>query len=187
MRKNFGAKPFLYPQPVLIIASYGEDGTPDAMNAAWGGISDSNQIAMYLGASHRTVKNILSRKAFTVSMADAAHVAECDYVGIVSGNDVPDKLKKAGLHTLKSEFVDAPLIEELPMALECKFISFDEESELLLGEIVNVCVDERVLREDGTIDPQKLKPIIFDAANHDYLVIGKKVGNAFEDGKALKR
>ena len=186
MRKNFGAKPFLYPQPVLIIATYGEDGTPDAMNAAWGGISDSSQIAMYLSASHKTVKNILSRKAFTVSMADAAHVVECDYVGIVSGNDVPDKLAKAGLHTVKSEFVDAPLIEELPMALECRFISFDEESELLLGEIVNVCADECILREDGTIDPQKLKPIIFDAANHDYLVIGDKVGNAFEDGKALK-
>ena len=185
MRKNFGAKPFLYPQPVLIIATYGEDGTPDAMNAAWGGISDSSQIAMYLSASHKTVKNILSRKAFTVSMADAAHVVECDYVGIVSGNDVPNKLEKAGLHTVKSEFVDAPLIEELPMALECGFISFDEESELLLGEIVNVCADERILREDGTIDPQKLKPIIFDAANHDYLVIGEKVGNAFEDGKRL--
>ena len=186
MRKNFGAKPFLYPQPVLIIATYGEDGTPDAMNAAWGGISDSNQIAMYLSASHKTVKNILSRKAFTVSMADADQVVECDYVGIVSGNDVPDKLEKAGLHSVKSEFVDAPLIEELPMALECKFISFDEESELLLGEIINVCADERILREDGTIDPQKLKPIIFDAANHDYLVVGGKVGNAFEDGKALK-
>lgn len=183
MRKNFGAKPFLYPQPVLIIATYGEDGTPDAMNAAWGEISDSSQIAMYLSASHKTVKNILSRKAFTVSMADAAHVVECDYVGIVSGNDVPNKLEKAGLHTVKSEFVDAPLIEELPMALECRFISFDEESELLLGEIVNVCADERILKEDGTIDPQKLKPIIFDAANHDYLVIGEKVGNAFEDGK----
>lgn len=186
MRRNFGAKPFLYPQPVLIIATYGEDGTPDAMNAAWGGISDSKQIAMYLNASHKTVKNILSRKAFTVSMADAAHVVECDYVGIVSGNDVPDKLKKAGLHTVKSEFVDAPLIEELPMALECRLISFNEEAKLLLGEIVNVCADKHILREDGTIDPQKLRPIIFDAANHDYLVIGEKVGNAFEDGKALK-
>jgi len=186
MRKNFGAKPFLYPQPVLIIATYGEDGTPDAMNAAWGSISDSNQIAMYLSAGHKTVKNILSRKAFTVSMADAAHVVACDYVGIVSANDVPDKLVRAGLHTLKSDFVDAPLIEELPMALECKFISFDEESELLLGEIVNVCTDESVLNKDGKIDPQKLKPIIFDAVNHDYLVVGEKVGNAFEDGKALK-
>lgn len=117
MRKNFGAKPFLYPQPVLIIATYGEDGTPDAMNAAWGSIADSNRIAMYLSAGHKTVENILSRGAFTVSMADAAHVAACDYVGIVSANDVPDKLARSGLHTVKSDLVDAPLIEELPMAL----------------------------------------------------------------------
>lgn len=185
MRKNFGAKPYMYPQPVLIIATYGEDGTPDAMNAAWGGISDMNRIAMYLSASHKTVKNILARKAFTVSMADAAHVAACDYVGIVSGNVVPDKLGKAGFHTTKSEFVDAPLIDELPMALECKFISFDTETELLVGEIINVCAEERVLGENGKIDPAKLRPITFDPVNNDYLVLGEKVGNAFQDGKSL--
>lgn len=185
MRKNFGAKPYMYPQPVLIIATYGEDGTPDAMNAAWGGISDMNRIAMYLSASHKTVKNILARKAFTVSMADAAHVAACDYVGIVSGNVVPDKLGKAGFHTTKSEFVDAPLIDELPMALECKFISFDTETELLVGEIINVCAEERVLGENGKIDPAKLRPITFDPVNNDYLVLGEKVGNTFQDGKSL--
>lgn len=186
MRKNFGAKPYIYPQPVLIIATYGEDGTPDAMNAAWGGISDMNRIAMYLSAGHKTVKNILARKAFTVSMADAAHVVECDYVGIVSGNDVPDKLARAGLHATKSEFVDAPLIDELPMALECQLVSFDEESELLVGEIVNVCADECILGETGKIDPVKLRPITFDAVNNAYLVLGEKVGNAFQDGKKRK-
>lgn len=185
MRKNFGAKPYMYPQPVLIIATYGEDGTPDAMNAAWGGIRDMNRIAMYLSAGHKTVKNILARKAFTVSMADAAHVAACDYVGIVSGNVVPDKLEKAGFHTTKSEFVDAPLIDELPMALECKFVSFDTETELLVGEIINVCAEERVLGENGKIDPAKLRPITFDPVNNDYLVLGEKVGNAFRDGKSL--
>ena len=128
MRKNFGAKPYTYPQPVLIIASYDENGTPDAMNAAWGGISDDTQISMCLSAGHKTVKNILKRKAFTVSMADAAHVAACDYVGIVSANDVPDKLEKAGFHTTRSEFVDAPLIDELPMTLECRLVTYDEES-----------------------------------------------------------
>ena len=103
MRKNFGPKPYLYPQPVLIIATYGDDGTPDAMNAAWGGISDSNRVAMYLSAGHKTVQNILSRKAFTVSMADEDHVVECDYVGIVSANQAPDKLARAGLHTTRSQ------------------------------------------------------------------------------------
>lgn len=156
------------------------------MNAAWGGIADMNRIAMYLSGSHKTVKNILSRKAFTVSMADAAHVDVCDYVGIVSGNTTPDKMARAGFHVTKSEVVDAPVIDELPMTLECKLINFDEESELLLGEIVNVSADERILDGEGKIDPQKLQPITFDPVHNDYLVLGEKVGNAFEDGKKLK-
>lgn len=186
MRKNFGAKPYTYPQPVLIIASYDENGTPDAMNAAWGGISDDTQISMCLSAGHKTVKNILKRKAFTVSMADAAHVAACDYVGIVSANDVPDKLEKAGFHTTRSEFVDAPLIDELPMALECRLVSYDEESCRMVGEIVNVSAEEGVLDENGKIDPGKLQPITFDPVNNAYLKLGEKVGNAFRDGLALK-
>ena len=186
MRKNFGAKPYTYPQPVLIIASYDENGTADAMNAAWGGISDDTQISMCLSAGHKTVKNILKRKAFTVSMADAAHVTECDYVGIVSANDVPDKLSRAGFHTTKSEFVDAPLIDELPMALECRLVSYDEESCRLIGEIVNVSTDERILGENGKIDPAKLQPITFDPVNNAYLKLGEKVGNAFKDGVKLK-
>ena len=186
MRKNFGAKPYTYPQPVLIIASYDENGTPDAMNAAWGGISDDTQISMCLSAGHKTVKNILKRKAFTVSMADAANVAACDYVGIVSANDVPDKLEKAGFHTTRSEFVDAPLIDELPMALECRLVSYDEESCRMVGEIVNVSAEESVLDENGKIDPEKLQPITFDPVNNAYLKLGEKVGNAFRDGLALK-
>lgn len=186
MRKNFGAKPYTYPQPVLIIASYDENGTPDAMNAAWGGISDDTQISMCLSAGHKTVKNILKRKAFTVSMADAAHVSACDYVGIVSANDVPDKLEKAGFHTTRSEFVDAPLIDELPMTLECRLVSYDEESCRMVGEIVNVSAEESVLDENGKIDPGKLQPITFDPVNNAYLKLGEKVGNAFRDGLALK-
>ena len=186
MRKNFGAKPYTYPQPVLIIASYDENGIADAMNAAWGGISDDTQISMCLSAGHKTVKNILKRKAFTVSMADAAHVTECDYVGIVSANDVPDKLSRAGFHTTKSEFVDAPLIDELPMALECRLVSYDEESCRLIGEIVNVSADERIHGENGKIEPAKLQPITFDPVNNAYLKLGEKVGNAFKDGVKLK-
>jgi flavin reductase (DIM6/NTAB) family NADH-FMN oxidoreductase RutF len=186
LRKNFGAKPYTYPQPVLIIASYDENGTADAMNAAWGGISESTEISMCLSAGHKTVKNILARQAFTVSMADAAHVVECDYVGIVSANDVPDKLAKAGFHTTKSEFVDAPLIDELPMVLECRLISYDEESCRLVGEIVNVSADERILNANGKIDPDKLEPITFDPVNNTYLKLGEKVGNAFKDGMKLK-
>ncbi len=186
MRKNFGAKPYTYPQPVLIISAYDENGTPDAMNAAWGGISDDTQISMCLSAGHKTVKNIQARKAFTVSMADAAHVVACDYVGIVSGNKVPDKFEKAGFHATKSEFVDAPLIDELPMTLECTLVSYDPETCRLVGEIVNVSADERILDENGKIDPAKLEPITFDPVNNAYLKLGEKVGNAFKDGMQLK-
>lgn len=185
MRKNFGAKPILYPQPVFIIGSYDENGTPDAMNAAWGGISEANQISMCLSAGHKTVKNILARGAFTVSMATAEQLVACDYVGIVSANDVPNKMEKAGFHTVKSENVDAPLIEELPLAVECKLISYDEETCRMVGEIINVCADERILI-DGVIDPMKLRPITYDGMNHAYYVLGEKVGNAFKDGAALK-
>ncbi len=185
MRKNFGAKPILYPQPVFIIGSYDENGVPDAMNAAWGGISESNEISICLSAGHKTVKNILARKAFTVSMATADTVVACDFVGIVSGNTVADKFAKAGFHAVKSEFVDAPLIEELPMAVECKLISYDEESCRMVGEIVNVCADESILT-NGNIDPMKLRPITYDGMNREYYVLGEKVGKAFSDGSALK-
>ncbi len=186
MRKNFGAKPWTYPQPVFIVATYGEDGTPDVMNAAWGGISDDTQLSMCLSADHKTTKNIMVRKAFTVSMAEAAYVKECDYVGIVSGNDVPDKFAKSGFHAMKSEFVDAPIIQELRMAVECKLVSYDAETCRLVGEIVNVSADESVLGTDGKIDPARLQPIIFDPVNHTYHVMGDKVGNAFRDGLELK-
>lgn len=185
MRKNFGAKPILYPQPVFIIGSYDENGIPDAMNAAWGGISESNEISLCLSASHKTVKNILARKAFTVSMATADTIVPCDFVGLVSGNQVANKLEKSGFHTEKSEFVDAPLIQELPMAVECRLIRYDPETCRMVGEIVNVCAEERVLT-DGKIDPMKLRPITYDGMNHAYYVLGEKVGNAFADGVALK-
>ena len=186
MRKNFGSKTWLYPQPVLIIASYDKDGTPDAMNAAWGGISDYNQISMCLSAGHKTVKNILNKKAFTVSVGTAKYVAQCDYVGIVSANNVPDKLKRAGFTTTKSAFVDAPLINELPLALECKLVSYNTDTGIMTGEIVNVSADESILT-DGKIDVKKLQPITFDAANNKYIVLGDVVGNAFEDGKPISK
>lgn len=186
MRKNFGAKPYTYPQPVFIIATYGEDGTPDAMNAAWGGISEENQLTLCLSAGHRTTANILNRKAFTVSMADAAHVAACDYVGITSGNTTPDKFERAGFHAVQSDFVDAPLIEELSVALECRLLSYDRETCRLVGEIVNVSADERVLDQDGRVDPEKVCPITFDPFNNTYIALGKTVGKAFHDGAVLK-
>lgn len=186
MKKDFGAQTWMYPMPVLIIATYGEDGTPDAMNAAWGGIHDTNQIGICLSAGHKTTKNILKRGAFTVSMADEAHVAACDYVGLVSGNNVPDKLRRARLHVTKSAHVDAPLIDELPMALECKLLSYDADSGYLVGQIINVCADESILGADGKVDARKLKPITYDPVSHGYYALGTRVGDAFKDGNQLK-
>ncbi|MBQ8816254.1 MAG: flavin reductase family protein [Lachnospiraceae bacterium] len=185
MRKNFGAKPILYPQPVFIIGSFDENGIPNAMNAAWGGISEATEISICLSPEHKTVKNILARGAFTVSMATVDTLAACDYVGIVSANNEPNKLEKAGFHTVKSENVDAPVIEELPLTIECRLVSYDEESCRMVGEIVNVCADESILT-NGMIDPAKLRPITYDGMNHAYYVLGEKVGNAFKDGLALK-
>jgi flavin reductase (DIM6/NTAB) family NADH-FMN oxidoreductase RutF len=186
MRKNFGAKPICYPQPVFILGTYDENGVPNAMNAAWGGISDDEEISLCISAGHKTMANILLKKAFTVSMATAEYVVACDYVGIVSGNKEPDKFEKAGFHATKSEFVDAPLIDELPMAMECELISYDPETCRLVGKIVNVSADESVLNKRGKVDPMKLRPITFDPMNNAYLVLGEKVGNAFQDGKMMK-
>ncbi len=186
MRKNFGAKPWTYPQPVFILATYGENNIPDAMNAAWGGISEANELTLCISANHKTTANILSRKAFTVSMATADQAVACDYVGIESGNTVANKVEKAGWHVTRSEFVDAPLIDELPMTVECRLISYDPETCRLVGEIVNVSADESVLGTDGKIDPDKLCPITFDPIHNVYRRLGEKVANAFQDGSVLK-
>lgn len=185
MRKNFGSQTWAYPMPVFIVATYGEDGTPDAMNAAWGGIVEYGQIGLCLSDSHKTTKNILKRKAFTVGIADAKNVVAEDYVGVVSANNVPDKFRKSGFTASKSEFVDAPVINEIPMALECEYLKTTEEG-LMIGKIVNVSADESVLSANGKIDPKKLRPITFDPVNNEYLVLGEAVGKAFSDGKKLK-
>ena len=186
MRKDFGAKTWVYPMPVFIIATYGADGTPDAMNAAWGGIIGGNKISFCISENHKTTENFLARKAFTVSMADAAHEVECDYVGVVSAHKVPDKLDKAGFHTTPSKLVDAPIIDELPMTLECRLVSYDTETEQLVGEIVNVSAEETILDENGQIDLTKFEPITFDPVHGSYLKLGAVAGKAFSDGKKIK-
>ncbi|MFR9255872.1 MAG: flavin reductase family protein [Merdibacter sp.] len=180
MRKNFGAKPYLYPQPVLIVGSYDAQ-KPDAMNAAWGGISDSAQITM-CRARPQDGEEHFGYRAFTVSMATSDQVVACDYVGMAS--EIRSATSwKAGWHTTKSSFVNAPLIDELPMALECRLVSYDAQTCCMIGEIVNVSADGSVLDEKGNIDPAKLRPITFDAVNGTYLALGEKVGNAFSDGR----
>lgn len=188
MRKNLGANPYVYPQPVLIVVTYGEDGTADAMNVAYGGIVNSNRIQINIGVRHKTSDNIKLRNAFTVGIADEKNLVAADYVGIVSGHDVPDKLERSGFHTVKSEFVDAPVIEELPITLECRVEEINQYDKTLriVAEIVNVSADEAILNEDGKIDPEKLNAISYDPANHSYLRVGGKAGTAFSDGNQLK-
>jgi len=183
MRKNFGPAPLLYPQPVMIIGTWNEDGTANAMNAAWGGIAGNDTIIIDLGA-HKTTENILKNKDFTVSIADAPHLVEADYVGIVSGNKVPDKVEKAGLHAKAAENVNAPYFEEFPLTLECRFLESTPYG--IAAKILNVTADESILDEKGGIDPAKLQAITYDPYNHDYIVLGETVGHAFSDGNKLK-
>ena len=185
MRKDFGVKPWLYPLPVLIIATYDKEGKADAMTAAWGGLYDGDQVILCLSAGHKTTANIKETKAFTVSFADADHVNQADYVGIVSANSQPDKIEKSGFHMTKSAFVNAPLIDELPVAMECELIKVNEDGNII-GRIINVSVDKKVLDEDGKIDMNKFRPISFEPANNAYHVMGEKVGNAFKDGNLIK-
>lgn len=185
MRKNFGAKTWLYPMPVLIVGTYDEKGTPNAMNAAWGGIYDTDQVMVCLAHDHKTTDNIKKTGSFTLSFATVNTVAPCDYVGIVSANDVPDKFSRAGFHAIPSEYVNAPIIEQLPMTVECKLIKFNEDG-ICVGEIVNVSADESVLDKSGKVDAKKLAPISYDSVTHAYWGLGEKVGQAFFDGKKIK-
>ena len=186
MRKNFGSKAILYPMPVLIIGTYDENGTPNAMNAAWGGISEENEISICVSDTHKTTENVVKTGAFTVSIAGKSNVTEADYVGIVSGNKEPDKIRKCGWTAVKSEFVNAPVFEQIPLSLECKLLSYDKDTCRLVGEIVNVSADESILDNEGKINPDKFSPITYDPVNHTYRILGEVVGKAFSDGKALK-
>lgn len=187
MRKDLGSQTFLYPMPVLIIGTYNELGEADAMNAAWGGIYDYQQITISLGG-HVSTDNIRKNKAFTVSMATKKTVEASDYVGLVSQAKEPKKIEKAGLHPFKSQHVNAPMFEEYPLTLECELVSLDGkmgEGGTLVGQIVNISVDESILT-NGKIDLKKLEPLCFDGSNHEYHVIGEEVAEAFKVGLKLK-
>ena len=186
MRKNLGAKAILYPMPVLIIGTYDENGKANAMNAAWGGISEETEISICVDDSHKTADNVVRSGAFTVSVADKKNVVAADYVGIVSGNDEENKIQKCGWTAVKSESVNAPLFEELPFTLECKLKSYDKDTCRLVGEIVNISIDESILGENGKIDLSKFEPITYDPVGHTYRTLGDVAGKAFSDGRKLK-
>lgn len=184
MRKDLGVKPYLYPQLVMIIGTYDELGNPNAMNAAWGGIADFDKVMVCM-SSHKTTENIAVTNEFTISIGDADHVVECDYVGIVSQNQEPNKMEKSGFTTSKAKYVNAPIINELPLCLECKLIKIVEE-DLYIAEIVNVNASEDILDENGNISLEKFIPISYDPSTHGYYKVQERVGNAFKDGNKLK-
>lgn len=188
MRKNIKTTEAIFPMPVLMIATYNEDGTIDVMNAAWGTMLERNRVVLNLTETHKTVQNIKKRKAFTISIADADHVAEADYFGIVSGNNTPNKFENSGMTATKSENVDAPIINEFPICIECEFIEYqdDEYGCGVIGQVVNVTADEKVMKDDK-VDISLVNAIAFDPYTHGYYKVTERVGNAFKDGMQLKK
>lgn len=187
MKKDLGIKPFLFPMPVLMISTYGDDGKVDVMNMAWGGICANNMVSLNIGEDHKTSKNIKERNAFTLSIADIPHIEAADFFGIASGNKMEDKFERSGLTAVKSEKVDAPIVEEFPITLECKVVEAKNEvyGFHVIGEIVGVLADEAVLDENGQVDPTKLNAFVFDQFQSGYYAIGEKVGQAWKTGMTM--
>ena len=189
MLKDLGVKPYLFPMPVLMITTYGDDDKVDVMNMAWGGICAQNMVALNIDEDHKTSENIKKRGAFTLSIADVDHIEEADFFGIATGNKMEDKFERTGLHAVKSTRVDAPIVQEFPVTLECKVVECKNTAYgfRVLGEIVNVLADEKVLNEKGNVDPEKLNAFVFDQFQSGYYAIGEKVGQAWKSGAGLMK
>lgn len=189
MRKNLGSQPAVFPMPVLMVASYDENGTVQVMNAAWGMICDMDKIALFIDEDHATTRAIRQTGAFTVSIADKDHMDVADYYGIATGNKMPDKFERSGYHAEKSTYVNAPVITEFPVTLECELAEITQTENLhaVVGRIVNVSADEKVLSENGKIDPMKLNALIFDQFQNGYYVATQKVGKAWNAGAELMK
>ncbi|MCH5268836.1 MAG: flavin reductase family protein [Lachnospiraceae bacterium] len=187
MKKNLGVVQAVYPMPVLMIAAYDENGKVNVMNAAWGMICGSDKIALCIGDAHKTTQNIHHVKAFTVSIADEAHMDVADFFGIASGNEMEDKFERTGYHARKSEFVNAPIIEEFPVVMECELAEVvnTEHLHAIIGKIVNTAAEESVLSDNGKVDPEKLSALTFDQFQSGYYTTGEKAGQAWNAGMGL--
>ena len=187
MRKKLKITEGIFLMPVLMVATYNGDGTVNVMNAAWGTMQERNVVALNLSESHKTVENIKARGAFTVGIADAKHVVEADYFGIASGNSEPKKFEKSGLTASKAETVDAPVVNEFPLCLECEFIEYQQNEYGIgvIGRVVNVTADESVM-PNGKLDMSLVDAIAFDPYTHGYYLVAERVGEAFKDGLKIK-
>lgn len=189
MLKDLGVKPYTFPMPVLMISTYNEDGSVDVMNMAWGGVCAENMVALNIDEDHKTSENIKRTGAFTLSIADVEHIEAADFFGIATGNKMSDKFERTGLHAIKSARVNAPIVEEFPLTLECKVVECQNTvyGFRVLGEILNVLADEKVLDEKGKVDPTKLNAFVFDQFQSGYYAIGEKVGQAWKSGAKLMK
>ncbi len=189
MKKDLGVLPAVYPMPVLMVAAYDENGKVNVMNAAWGMICNSDRIALFIDEDHKTTQNLLKTKAFTVSIADKAHMEAADFFGIASGNKMADKFERTGYTAVKSQFVNAPIVDEFPVVMECELAETVETESFycIVGRIVNTAAEERVLSENGKVDPAKVEALIFDQFQHGYYVSGDRVGQAWNAGVALMK
>lgn len=187
MRKTLNQTEGIFPMPVLMVATYNEDGSINVMNAAWGTMQARGNVALKLTESHKTVQNIKARKAFTISIADAAHLVEADYFGMVSSNQERNKFEKSGLTATASDIVDAPVINEFPICMECEFIEYqhNEYGCGVIGKVVRITADEKVMNGDA-IDMSLVNAIAFDPYTHGYYKVTERVGEAFKDGLKLK-
>lgn len=189
MKKDLGILPAVYPMPVLMVAAYDESGRVNVMNAAWGMICDMDKIALFIGKDHKTTKNILATKAFTVSIADRDHMDVADYFGIATGNKTPDKFERTGYHATRSSRVNAPIVDEFPLVMECELAEEvnTENLHCIVGRIVNVAADEKVLAANGKVDPTKLNALTFDQFQNGYYISGEQVGKAWNAGAELAK
>lgn len=189
MKKDLGVKPYLFPMPVLMISTYGDGDVVDVMNMAWGGVCAENMVSLNIGEGHKTAENIKKRGAFTLSIADIPHMEAADFFGIASGNKMADKFERTGLTAVRSRKVDAPIVDEFPLTLECRVVEAKNEvyGFHVIGEIVGVLADESVLDGDGRVDPSKLNAFVFDQFRHGYYAIGEKIGQAWSAGTPLMK
>lgn len=189
MKRELPVKPYLFPMPVLMIATYGDDETVDVMNMAWGGICAENMVSLNIDEEHKTSQNIKKRGSFTLSIADIPHMAEADFFGIASGNRMKDKFERSGLTAIKSEKVDAPVIQEFPLTLECKVVEAKHEiyGFHVIGEIVGILAEENIINEAGKVEPEKLNAFIFDQFQNGYYAVGEKIGQAWNAGANLMK
>lgn len=189
MAKNFGVKPYLFPMPTYMIGTYNENDTVDVMMMAWGGICAEDMVALNLEADHKTVANIKARNAFTLAVPGTDTLKESDFLGIATSNTMEDKFQRTGLHAVKSQLVDAPVITEYPLTLECQVVEIQEQPYGLriLGRILNVLADDRILDASGKIDAGKIQAFAFDQMQNGYYAIGEKVGQAWHSGADLMK